>query len=66
MTEEQMTKEQIVRTIVEKPNSLEFGPQTSQVCNRHKLYYGEVSELLQKVKDLREAGFDVPITAGLA
>ena len=56
-----MTEEQIVRTIVEKPNSLEFGP----AQNRYKIYFGEVSELLQKVKDLRIQGFDVPITAGL-
>jgi len=57
-----MTEEQIVRTVVEKPNSLEFGP----AQNRFKLYFNEAVDLLQKVKDLREAGFDVPITAGLA
>jgi hypothetical protein len=56
-----MTEEQIVRTVVEKPNSLEFGP----AQNRFKLYFNEAVDLLQKVKDLRSLGFDVPITAGL-
>ena len=56
-----MTEEQIVRTIVEKPNSYEFG----NAQNRFKLYFNEAVDLLQKVKDLRAQGFDVPITAGI-
>jgi hypothetical protein len=56
-----MTEEQIVRTIVEKPNSYFFG----SLRNEWKIYFNDVADLLKQLKELRENGFDVPITAGL-
>ena len=42
-------------------STYEFG----SAGNRFKLYFKDAAELLKKVKELREAGFAVEITAGL-
>ena len=44
--------EEIKHTIVDesRSNSLEFGPAN----RRHKIYYKDASELIQKIKDLKE------------
>ena len=54
-------EESVHITKTEKANSYEFGAAGS----RFKLYFEESKDLLEKVKSLREAGFDVQITAGL-
>jgi hypothetical protein len=45
----------------EKASSYEFG----SAGNRFKLYFEAAKDLLQKVKELREAGFTVEISAGI-
>jgi len=52
---------QTIVSKTEKGNSYEFG----SAGNRFKLYFEEAKDLLIKVKELREAGFAVEITAGL-
>lgn len=54
-----VVKTEIVVQRVEKPNSYEFG----SAGNRHKIYYGEVYELVSYLKDLEAEGFaDIPKT----
>ncbi len=52
---------QTILSKTEKANSYEFG----SAGNRFKLYFEEADDLLKKVKQLRESGFNLEITAGL-
>jgi hypothetical protein len=52
---------QVILSKTEKANSYEFG----SAGNRFKLYFEEAADLLQKVKELRNSGFQIEITAGL-
>ena len=54
-------EEQKITTKTEKASSYEFG----SAGNRFKIYFEEASDLLQKVKDLRAAGFQIEISAGI-
>lgn len=46
-------KEVISRTVVEKPNSYEFG----KAGNRFKLYFNEPADLKKQMKELQELGY---------
>lgn len=45
--------EQITIMRTEKPHSYEFG----KAGSRHKVYYGEVSELIAHIKELENSGY---------
>ena len=42
----------VVLNQTDKPNSYEFGP----AGQRHKIYYNEIAELIQKIEQLKNAG----------
>jgi len=53
-----VSKHDVVISRVEKPHSYEFGPANQ----RHKVYYSEVNELLEHIKQLEEANLiNIPV-----
>jgi hypothetical protein len=46
---------QMVITKQERPNSYEFG----KAGNRFKLYFEDAKDLVKKIKELKECGFDM-------
>ena len=50
---QEVSKHDVVIQRTEKPHSYEFGKATA----RHKIYYGEVSELKEQIEALKSAGF---------
>ncbi len=46
---------QVIISRTEKANSYEFG----SAGNRFKLYFEEAADLLKKVKELRDSGFQI-------